>query len=224
MLAYVFWHRPREGTPAEEYERALETFHRSLDRQPPAGMSALASYRLSALPWQASDRSAGGDAPEVPGVGAATAGLAPPAYEDWYLVADYASLGVLNEAAAGRGHRSPHDEVATMAGPGAGAVYALLEGEPGAGALAAAGVAVWVSPPRAPGVAALAHGPGPAELLGDGMDGAAASLWRRQLVLGPAPEFCLVAPEPPPGVREGRLPRGWCAHALAREPLWSLGG
>ena len=115
MLAYVFWHRPREGTPAEEYERALETFHRSLDRQPPAGMSALASYRLSALPWQASDRSAGGDAPEVPGVGAATAGLAPPAYEDWYLVADYASLGVLNEAAAGRGHRSPHDEVATMA-------------------------------------------------------------------------------------------------------------
>jgi len=212
VLAYLFWHRPREGTPAEEYERALETFHRSLHRQPPAGMSALASYRLTEPPWQAADGPGGGA-----GAGAG------PSYEDWYLVADYASLGVLNEAAAGRGHRSPHDEVATLAGPGAGGVYALLEGEPGAAALAAAGVAVWVSPPRAPDSGGAAHGSGPAELLGDGMDRAAASLWRRQLVLGPAPEFCVLAPEPPPGVREGRLPRGWSARALAREPLWSLG-
>ena len=52
MLAYLFWHRPRQGAPAEEYERALETFHRSLARRPPAGMSALACYRLAALPWQ----------------------------------------------------------------------------------------------------------------------------------------------------------------------------
>ena len=33
------------------------------------------------------------------------------------------------------------------------------------------------------------------ELLGDGMDPQHASLWRRQLVFGPAPEFCLLARE-----------------------------
>jgi hypothetical protein len=223
VLAYLFWHRPREGVPAGDYERALETFHRSLYRRPPAGMTALASYRLAELPWQARDTPAGPpDAiAQDPPEGLCLA----PAYEDWYLVADYGSLGVLNEAAAGRGHRSRHDDVAALAGPGAGGVYALLEGEPGAPALAAAGVAVWVvTRPQASVAGALAHGLGPAELLGDGMDGATSSLWRRQLVLGPAPEFCLVAPEPPPGAREGRLPRGWSAHVLAREPLWSLGG
>ncbi len=207
MLAYLFWHRPREGAPAEDYEQALETFHRSLAHRPPAGMTAVASYRLSELPWRAPDAD----------------GLRAPAYEDWYLVSDYASLGVLNEAAAGRGHRSRHDGIAALAGPGAGAVYALLEGEPNVAALAGAGVAVWVTTQAQPASArAPERGLGPAELVGDGMDRATSSLWRRQLVLGPAPELCVVGPESPPGAREGRLPRGWSTRVLERELLWSL--
>jgi hypothetical protein len=207
VLAYLFWHRPREGAPAEDYERALETFHRSLAHRPPAGMTALASYRLTELPWRSQDADP----------------LRPPAYEDWYLVADYASLGVLNEAAAGRGHRSRHDGIAALAGPGAGAVYALLEGEPNTAALAEAGVAVWVTTqPQPSGAKGLERALGPAELVGDGMDRESSSLWRRQLVLGPAPELCVVGPESPPGAREARLPRGWSARTLERELLWSL--
>ena len=130
---------------------------------------------------------------------------------------------MLNEAAAGRGHRSRHDGIAALAGPGAGAVYGLLEGEPDATSLTVARVAVWVTtrPPSA-AKSASTGGLGPAELLGDGMDGASASLWRRQMVLGPAPEFCLLGPESPPGAREDRLPRGWSARVLERELLWSL--
>ena len=56
MLAYLFWHRPREGAPAEDYEQALETFHRSLAHRPPAGMTAVASYRLGELPWPGAGR------------------------------------------------------------------------------------------------------------------------------------------------------------------------
>ncbi len=214
MLAYLFWHRPREGAPAEDYEQALETFHRSLAHRPPAGMTALASYRLAELPWRA---------PGATGQNPLADGLRAPAYEDWYLVADYASLGVLNEAAAGRGHRSRHDGIAALAGPGAGAVYALLEGEPNTAALAGAGVAVWVTTqPQPSSPKALEPGLGPAELVGDGMDRATSSLWRRQLVLGPAPELCVVGPESPPGARGSRLPRGWSARVLERELLWSL--
>jgi hypothetical protein len=59
------------------------------------------------------------------------------------------------------------------------------------------------------------------ELLGDGMDRRHASLWRRQLVLGPAPEYCLLANEIPAGVAPTRLPPGWTATILERELLWS---
>jgi len=147
-----------------------------------------------------------------------------PVYEDWYLVEDYASLGVLGEAATGRGHRSTHEEIAVRSSAGAGGLYTLLEGEPDAQALSAASLAVWIAPP--PGGAsrrrAAATGePGCAELLGDGMDRERASLWRRALVLGPAPEFCALGHEVPPGVSPARLPRGWRARTLVREVLWS---
>ena len=63
------------------------------------------------------------------------------------------------------------------------------------------------------------------ELLGDGMDARHASLWRRQLVFGPAPEFCLLSRDRsklglPAGVAPARLPEGWTASVFAREALW----
>jgi hypothetical protein len=130
---------------------------------------------------------------------------------------------VLNEAGAGRGHRSSHDDVATRSGAGTAGLYALLEGEPCAEALAGASLAVWITPPPA-STSRRRAGAGDgalAEMLGDGMDGAHASLWRRQLVLGPAPEFCILGREVPSGASPTRLPRDWSARALSREVLWS---
>jgi hypothetical protein len=59
------------------------------------------------------------------------------------------------------------------------------------------------------------------ELLGDGMDPQHASLWRRQLVFGPAPEFCLLTREPSAGVAATRLPEGWRATILTRKVLYT---
>jgi hypothetical protein len=85
-------------------------------------------------------------------------------YEDWYLVEDWSALGVLNRAAVTGRPGPAHDAVADLAEAGWGGVYALVRGpaEPPAGAR-------WADRP------------------GDD----APAVWRRQLVLGPAPEFCL---------------------------------
>lgn len=200
MLAYLFWHRPQPGTGAEEYEEALRGFHRSLAHQRPVGLSASSSFRVAELPW-------------LPAPG--PEGTAPiGGYEDWYLLEDFAALGILNEAAVGRGHRTAHDHAARRFGSGTAGLFALEEGD--AGSLGGARVAIWVA--RPPGSAAPALG----ELLSDGTTPGTASLWRRQLVLGPAPEFCLLAQEAPVGVASSRLPSGWSARTVAREALGEL--
>jgi hypothetical protein len=191
MLAYLLWHRPADGIERRTYERACERFHRSLHHSPPAGFRGSAVFRVSEPPWLA------------PAQGST--------YEDWYLLDDFAALGVLNEAAVAHGHRSAHDELARRFGAGAGGLYGLLEGHAD---LEDPPQAIWVSRPPGEPRGELA------QLLGDGMDPAHASLWRRALVFGPAPEYCLLSHEPPQGVSPTRLPNGWRATTYEREMVW----
>lgn len=197
MLAYLFWHRPAEGVERTTYEGAAEHFHRSLAHTPPAGFRGSALYRIQAPPWLSGQRAVDGT---VYGT----------VYEDWYLVEDFTALGVLNETAVAHGHRGAHDEIAHRYGAGAGGLYVLREGHVNG----PPDQAIWIARPRG------AHHLVLADLLGDGMDPARSSLWRRALVLGPAPEYCLLAPEPPAGIAATRLPAGWTATACAREVVW----
>lgn len=204
MLAYLFWHRPLDRSEIEGYEHSQVLFHRSLQRRPPVGMRGSAVFRAGRVPFLATAGTSG------------SAGEPPDGYEDWYLVDDFAALGVLNEAAVGRGHRTAHNEAARHLGAGAGGLYGLVEGDQRGGLESVCNVsrAVWVA--RPPGSSASVVG----ELLGDGMEPGSASLWRRQLVLGPAPEFCLLSGEPPKGVAPTRLPAGWTSTIVERELLW----
>jgi hypothetical protein len=188
LLAYLLWHRPADSVEREAYECACARFHRSLCHAPPVGFRGSAVLRLAACPWLPHPEAA--------------------AYEDWYLLDDFTALGVLNEAAVAHGHRGAHDEIASRFGTGAGGLYGLLEGQV---ALADASQATWVSRPPGEPRGKLA------ELLGDGMDPTQASLWRRALVLGPAPEYCLLSSEPPKGVSLMRLPDRWRAQTIERE-------
>jgi hypothetical protein len=109
------------------------------------------------------------EAPWLPGDGAA--------YEDWYAVEDWEALGALN-AAAVRGERArPHDAVAGQARAGAGAVYGLVDGPPELVATRTS----WLGKPAGADRDAF-H----AQLGGPGR-----SLWMRQMVLGPAPEYAV---------------------------------
>lgn len=212
MLAYVFWHRPRPDVELDAYEGAQLAFHRSLSHSRPAGMRCSAVFKIDETPWPlAADEATRADG-------------AIARYEDWYLLEDFTALGVLGEAAVGHGHRSAHDDAARRFGGGAGGVYALVEGARAPGGelgapIGEANVAIWVARPLGDEPRELG------ELLGDGMDPRHASLWRRQLVLGPAPEYCLLVREEsvfdePAGVAHTRLPSGWSATVVRREALW----
>jgi hypothetical protein len=110
-------------------------------------------------------------------------------FEDWYLIDDFAALGALNEAAVSGARRDPHDRVAALASGGAGGVYALKAGEPGDVA-----AAWWFSKPGRTSYESFFARLSPLTRE------AGTALWQRQLVLGPAPEFCLRSPRvgPPP--------------------------
>jgi len=206
VLAYLSWHRPAPTVDVDAYERALEQFHRSLAHRAPSGFRGSATFRAAELPWLGSGGPAAAPAmPDAPGSPAA------PGYEDWYLLDDWAALGVLEEAAVSRGHVSAHDRIASLSGVATGAVYRFVEGHAG---LEETQLAVWVA--RASGH----EHPSLSALLGDGMDPAVDGLWRRCLGLGPAPEFCMLASEASAGVAPGRLPKGWTATTLERKALW----
>jgi len=109
------------------------------------------------------------EAPWLPGSG--------PAYEDWYAVTGWDALGRLNEAAVRGARAQPHDAVAAGAAAGAGALYGLVSGPP----VLAARRASWLPKPAGLGRDAF-H----TKLTGPGR-----SVWMRQMVLGPAPEYAV---------------------------------
>jgi hypothetical protein len=104
-------------------------------------------------------------------------------YEDWYAVDDYTALGVLNDAAVDAGHVEAHDLAAHAAGFGAGGLYSLERGTIDA----PAGDCVWLTKPT--GVSY----PDFDERLMVLTAGESVSVWRRQMVLGPAPEYRVTA-------------------------------
>jgi hypothetical protein len=91
-------------------------------------------------------------------------------YEDWYAIEDFAALGRLNEWAVSGAMKQPHDDAAARSAWGTGAIYKLLSGD----ALANAAFCGWRK--QRP----------------ESVEG---TLWQRQLALGPAPEFCVHAPQ-----------------------------
>ena len=105
------------------------------------------------------------------------------AYEDWYLVQDFGALGLLNEAAVSGTRAQPHDLAASVAVGGAGGLYGLRCGI----ALRQPRYAHWFGKPEGMPYRELFAQLAPVV---DRVEGA---LWMRQMVLGPAREFCLHA-------------------------------
>lgn len=107
MLAYVFWHWPRQSVAEAEYQQAQREFHAALAESLPPGFLGSSCHRLAGAEW------AGGGAE---------------AYEDWYLQENSAALDELNAAAVTAGRRAAHDRAAVLVAGGTAGLYQLQLG------------------------------------------------------------------------------------------------
>jgi len=164
-LAYVFWHWPRPEVALRDYETKLASFMRSLNGARPSGLVEALSFRAEAVPWS-----------PAPGR----------TYEDWYIVESFHALGVLNDAAVEGETKEPHDSIAKDYQKGAGGILRLVMGdfEP-----SLARYSTWIEKPIGPPYRSY-YGE-VSKALGDRKS----DLWRRQMVLGPCPQFCVRSAE-----------------------------
>jgi hypothetical protein len=185
-LAYVFWHWSRPEVAAADYDARQRAFHAALAAAPPGGFARSFSAAVSGAPW-------------VSGGGAA--------HEDWYVVEDFAALGLLNEAAVTGSRAGSHDAAAVLAAGGTGGLYRLRLGND----LPAPRFAHWFGKPSGARYADFFAALEPL------VAGARGALWMRQLTMGPAREFCLHAAE------RVALPAAFGTLALPLRPLWPAG-
>jgi hypothetical protein len=120
LLAYVFWHVPRAGVTALQYEAAHRAFHDALRAASVRGLLGVEIYRLASIPW--------------------LGGM--PGYEDWQLLENSAALDVLNLAAVSEARQRPHDAIAALADNGTAGLYGLRMG-----VRIAPAIAYWLSKP-----------------------------------------------------------------------------
>jgi hypothetical protein len=124
-------------------------------------------------------------------------------YSDWYLIENSAALDELNHSAVSGPRTQAHNAAARMAVDASGKLYSLAGGEPSS----STGFEIGFSKPAGMSYADLYERMQPFSGRQE------ASLWRRMMVLGPAPEFCLIGPA------EIELPREFRPEVLRREPI-----
>ncbi len=164
MLAYVFWHWRHPHIERHSYQQLLIDFHTALRARKPVGFHYSTAFQVEHIPW-------------LDAIGEV--------YEEWYILENSAALDSLNEAAVTGLCREPHNQVARSAAGGSAGLYRLRGGE---SRITTARVAFWFAKPSGMGYESLYQTLQPATIHSAG------SLWERQMVLGPAPEFCLQTP------------------------------
>ncbi len=167
-IAYFFWHVPRPGVDESVYAARLVRFQEELEAVGPGTTGLLTGPQSYRLD-------------DVPWMNAGR-----PVYLDAYPLNGFAAMELLNTASVTGDLTQPHADIAALFGSGAGSLYEMRFGllEP-----SAITHGHWFSKP-----AGMTYDEINAILQPLATNGGA--VFRRLMVLGPSPEFCLLSPEP----------------------------
>lgn len=171
---YFFWHRPRPGTGVPAYEAALFEFQTRL-RQSAPYLTGLGTGRLPEPPFPGSLA----DLPNPPTV---------PWYEDWYAGPDWSCLERLNRDAVHPPLTEAHAAIARPSQDGRGGLYGYDTGRPRRGPDAPE--SFWCRKPEGLSYENFHAALDPL------LARTNATLWRRVMVLAPAPEFLITSDAP----------------------------
>jgi hypothetical protein len=105
-LGYLFWHAPAVSDGA--YDEAMAHWHEVLATDPPDGLQASWSWRLTTPPW--------------------LTGWPREAYLDVYVVGSFADLSTLNAQSPAGPRATAHDRAAIRSAWGSGAIMACRSG------------------------------------------------------------------------------------------------
>lgn len=184
MLAYVFWHRMREDCSKDIYENKIIKFQSTLAESHLVGFKGSVVARIDSAPWLASHSEA---------------------YEDWYLLDGSEVLDKLNDVAVSGSRKGPHNDVAHLATDFHGGLYQLRTGSEYS---VSSEFALWLSKPAGSDYESFYR------YISQNTASEKSSLWRRQMVLGPTPEFCMI------GTKMPDLPSQFSPVHIHREIIW----
>ncbi len=185
MLAYTFWHWKAPEVSRELYEKALIEFQKALAAAAPDGFQGSMVARITGAPWT---------------------GTATEAYEESYLMNGSCAMDILEVAAVSAQCKAAHDQAARMAAGGCAGLYRLRLGTEN---IFQTRMAAWFAKPKGTTYDELYR------VIIQSVDSSKVSLFGRQMVLGPTPEFCLLTPH------KFELPENFNPLWLSREIVWS---
>jgi hypothetical protein len=125
-------------------------------------------------------------------------------YADWYLLESSCALDTVNSGAVSGVHALRHHAIASLAAAGTAGLYTPVREKE---AKTNGKTVVWFAKPQGMSYEELYSS---LERI-EGVEPTA--LWRRMMVLGPTPEFCLIGDEPP------ALPAAWSPSVVHRSLL-----
>ena len=161
MIGYVFWHQKVDSVTSSIYENGLKNFHSNLANAGIRGYLGSISFRVEGAYW----------------VGAKKTG-----YEDWYYLTDSGVIDILNHGDSFGKMMAIHNNGASLA---TGMHAGLYQLKSSSAKHRESTWVVWFSKPGGMSDEDFNR------LISSTVHPNNIDFWKRQMVLGPTPEFCI---------------------------------